>query len=161
VLISSLWYPRSLPTIFLIHFVLDGVGKNWIYECLFILYCFFSHSYLMNLSGLKLTLISVLILLYSLMLMVVFLNDIEGVRIPCLCILYSNTIKIKIYAWTLGSFLISFKAPSSSYHHIFLCPIGSLGLLIACLLHSLKLPSLCHLFTIFDPQYGFTSSKYC
>jgi hypothetical protein len=55
--------------------------------------------------------------------------------------------------------LVSFKAPSSSYHH-FLCPIGSLGLLIACLLHSLKLPSLCHLFAIFDPQYGLTSYKY-
>jgi hypothetical protein len=63
------WYPCSFLTIFLIHLVLDGVGKNLIYECLFILYCFFLHSYLINLFGLKFTLISVLILLYSLVLM--------------------------------------------------------------------------------------------
>jgi hypothetical protein len=66
------WYPRSLPTIFIIHLVFDGVGKNLIYECLFILYCFFSHSYLVNLFGLNLTLISVLILLYSFVLMFCF-----------------------------------------------------------------------------------------
>ena len=46
--------------------------------------------------------------LYSLYLVCV-LNDIEGVRIPCLCILYSNA-TIMIYARTLGSFLISFRA---------------------------------------------------
>jgi hypothetical protein len=44
--------------------------------------------------------------------------------------------------------------------YILLCPIGSLDLLIACLLHLLKLPSLRHLFAIFDPKYGLASSKY-
>jgi hypothetical protein len=40
------------------------------------------------------------------------LNAIEGVRIPCLCILSSNT-NIILYARTLGSFLISFRSPIS------------------------------------------------
>ena len=56
------------------------------------------------------------------------LNNIEGVRIPCLCILYSNA-NILNYAQTLGSFLISFRALYLSYHDIFFCSIGSL---IAC-----------------------------
>ena len=56
------------------------------------------------------------------------LHDIEGVRIPCLCILYSNA-NILNYARTLGSFLISFRTLYLSYHDIFFCPIGSL---IAC-----------------------------
>ena len=59
------------------------------------------------------------------------LNDVEGVRIPCLCILYSNA-KIHICARTLGSFLISFRVLFRSHHDILFCPIYSLDLLIAC-----------------------------
>ena len=81
--------------------------------------------------GLKFVLISVLILINTLFILFCVLNDIEGVRIPCLCILYSNA-KILNYARTLGSFLISFRALFLSYHDIFFCPIGSLDLLIAC-----------------------------
>ena len=81
--------------------------------------------------GLKLVLISVLIFYIYYLYLVCVLNDIEGVRIPCLCILYSNAI-ILIYARTLGSFLISFRALFLSYHDIFFCPIGSSDLLIAC-----------------------------
>jgi hypothetical protein len=40
------------------------------------------------------------------------LNAIEGVRIPCLCILSKNT-NIILYERTLGSFLISFRSPIS------------------------------------------------
>ena len=60
--------------------------------------------------------------------LVCVLHDMEGVRIPCLCILNSNA-NILIYVWTLGSFLISFRALYLSYHDIFFCPFGSL---IAC-----------------------------
>src|SRR4051812_38241148 len=63
-------------------------------------------SYLLY-FGLKLVLTSVFIYIYSLYLGCV-LNNIEGVRIPCLCILYSNII-IKIDARILRSFLISFR----------------------------------------------------
>ena len=56
------------------------------------------------------------------------LHGMEGVRIPCLCILYSNA-NILNYVWTLGSFLISFRALYLSYRDIFFYPIGSL---IAC-----------------------------
>ena len=44
----SPWYPRSLPTIFLIVLISSGVGKNLMYECLVYFYCIFLHSYLMN-----------------------------------------------------------------------------------------------------------------
>jgi hypothetical protein len=40
------------------------------------------------------------------------LNAIEGVRIPCLCILFLNT-NIILYARNLGSLLISFRSPIS------------------------------------------------
>ena len=59
------------------------------------------------------------------------LHVMEGVRIPCLCILYSNA-NILNYVRTLGSFLISFRALYLSYHDIFFCPIGSL---IACFIY--------------------------
>jgi hypothetical protein len=109
------WYPRSLSTIFLIHFVLDGVGKNLIYECLFIFYCFFLHSYLVNLFGLNFTLISILILLYSFVLMFCFKwyrgsEDSIFVHIVFKCNKNSNL------CMNLGSFLISFKG------FLFLCP---------------------------------------
>ena len=51
-----------------------------------------------------------------------------------------------ICARTLGSFLILFKMLFGSYHNILFCPIGSLDLLIACLLHLLKPASLCDFF---------------
>jgi hypothetical protein len=103
------WNPCSLPTIFLIYLVFDGVGKNLIYECLFILYCFFPHSYLVNLLWTKVhfdKLIDSFVFSHA---HGCILNAIEEVRIPFLCILYSNATKIQIYAQTLGSFLISFK----------------------------------------------------
>ena len=83
------------------------------------------------------------------------LNDIEGVRIPCLCILYSNA-NILNYVWTLGSFLISFRAPSLSYHDIFLLS----NWILDCLLYLLKPSSPCYLCAIFDPQYSLNSFKY-
>ena len=47
------------------------------------------------------------------------INDIEGIRLSCLCILYSNA--NYNYAQTLGSFLISFRSLSfQSYHNIYL-----------------------------------------
>src|SRR4051812_39685845 len=105
-------------------------------------------SYLVS-FGLRIVLTSVFIYIYSVYLDCV-LNNIEGVRIPCLCILYSNTI-IKIYARTLGSFLISFRA--LFVHLIF---FGSLD----CLLHPLKFLHRFILVAIFDPQYSLISSKY-
>jgi hypothetical protein len=80
---------------------------------------------------LKFVLISVIILIYTLFYLVCVLNDIEGVNIPCLCKLYKSA-KNLIYAQTSGSFLISFGALFYSFDDIFFCPIGSLGLLIAC-----------------------------
>ena len=125
------WYPRFLPTIFLMLLVFGGIGKNLIYECLVYFDCIFMHSYLVNGFWTQACLDKRIdSYQYSLSLVCV-LNDIEGVRIPCLCILYSNAI-ILIYARTLGSFLISFRALFLSYHGIFFCPIGSLDLLIAC-----------------------------
>ena len=83
------------------------------------------------------------------------LHDMEGVRIPCLCILYSNA-NILNYVWTLGSFLISFRALYLSYHDIFFLS----NWIFDCLLYSLKLSSPCYLCAIFDPQYSLTSFKY-
>ena len=81
--------------------------------------------------GLKLVLVKRIDFYQYYMSLVCVLNDIEGVRIPCLCILYSNA-KIQVYARTLGSFLISFRSLFSSYHDILFCPIHSLDLLIVC-----------------------------
>ena len=83
------------------------------------------------------------------------LNDIEGVRIPCLCILYSNA-NILIYTRTLGSFLISFRSLFLSYHDILFLS----NRIFDCLLYLLKLSSPYYLFAIFDPQYSLNSFKY-
>ena len=80
---------------------------------------------------------------YSLYLVCV-LHDIEGVRIPCLCILYSNA-NILNYVWTLGSFLISFRVLYLSYHDVFLLS----NWIFDCLLYLLKLSSPCYHFAIF------------
>ena len=133
---KSFWYIYDflLPTIFLILLVFSGVGKNLIYECLVYFDCIFMHSYLVNGFWTQACLDKRIdFYLYSLS-RVGVLNDIEGVRIPCLCILYSNA-KILIYARTLGSFLILFRALFLSYHDIFFCPIGFSDLLIACFIH--------------------------
>ena len=115
----------------LLSFVFNGVGKNLIYECLVYFYYIFMHSYLMNGFWTQVCLDKCIdSYRYSLSLVCV-LNDIEGVRIPCLGILYSNAIILN-YARTLGSFLISFRSLFLSYHAIFFCPIGSLDRLIVC-----------------------------
>ena len=65
------------------------------------------------------------------------INDIEGIRMPFLCILYSNA--NYNYAQTLGSFLISFRALSFwSYHNILFCPNWFFGS-FDCLLHLLNI----------------------
>ena len=53
--------------------------------------------------------------IYALLLIFCVLNDFEGVRMPCLCTLYSNAI-ILIGARTLGSFPISFKHSFALLH---------------------------------------------
>ena len=117
----SSWYPHSLPTIFLIISGFNSVGKEdlWVLGLiLFYLHTLISRKYWTQVFLDK---------HYSHYLVCV-LNDIEGVRIPCLCTVYSNA-NILNYAQTLGSFLILFRALYLSYHDIFFCPIGSL---IAC-----------------------------
>jgi hypothetical protein len=47
------WYPRSLPTIPLIHLVFSCVGKNLIYECLVYFNWILLNLYLLNAFGLK------------------------------------------------------------------------------------------------------------
>ena len=115
----SPWYPLSLPTIFSILLVSMGLVRIWSMSAWFsfIAYLcthklFWTKDFLDNRS------------LY----IVCVLHGMEGVRIPCLCILYSNA-NILNYVWTLGSFLNSFRELYISYHDIFFCPIGSL---IAC-----------------------------
>jgi hypothetical protein len=105
------WYPRSLP----IHLFFGVLVRTW-----FMSVCF-------TLIDSSCTYISWMLLESSLSL----LNDIEGVRIPCLCILFSNK-NIIIYAQTFGGFLISFIALFLLCHDILYCPIGSLDPFIAC-----------------------------
>jgi uncharacterized Zn-finger protein len=127
------WYPRSLPTIFLIHLVFNGVGKNLIYECFFIIFASSRTHISWIVFGLNLNLISVstpFVFSHAHVFLMIWRE--WGFHVCAYCIQMQ---KNQICAWTLGSFLISFKALFDSYHHIFLCPIGSLGLLIACLLH--------------------------
>lgn len=127
----SPWYPRSLPTIFPIFFWFLMVLVKldlWVLGLLWLhLHALISRERFWTQVCLDKRIDSYQYSLY----LVCVLNDIEEVRIPCLCILYSNA-KILIYARTLGSFLISFRALFLSYHDIFFCPIGSLDLLIAC-----------------------------
>ena len=96
----SPWYPPSLPTIFSILLVSMGLVRIWSMSAWFsfIAYLcthklFWTKDFLDNRS------------LY----IVCVLHGMEGVRIPCLCILYSNA-NILNYVWTLGSFLNSFRA---------------------------------------------------
>ena len=108
------------------------------------------HSYLVNgFIGLKLVLIIVLHSYLYYFYLACVLNDIAGVRIPCLCILYSNA-TIIIYAWTLGSFLILFRA-------LFVQLVLWILWLLA---SSVEVSSPFILFAIFDPWYSLTSSKY-
>ena len=108
------------------------------------------HSYLVNgFIGLKLVLIIVLHSYLYYFYLACVLNDIAGVRIPCLCILYSNA-TIIIYAWTLGSFLILFRA-------LFVQLVLWILWLLA---SSVEVSSSFILFAIFDPWYSLTSSKY-
>ena len=83
------------------------------------------------------------------------LNIFEGIRMPYLCIVYSNA-NILNYARTLGSFLISFRSLLLSYHDILFLS----NRIFDCLLYLLKLSSPCYLCAIFDPQYSLTSFKY-
>ena len=73
--------------------------------------------------------------IYALLHVFGVLNDFGGVRMPCLCTLYSNAIDL-IGAWTLGSSSISFKH-SFALLHMF------------CVLHiygGVRIPCLCTLY---------------
>jgi hypothetical protein len=97
-----------------------------------------------------------LLIIINTLFLVCLLNVLEGFRISCLCILYSNAI-ILIYARILGSFLISFRSISFSIMTSCFCPIGSLDLLIAFLLHLLKFLHLVIFCNLWSPIYCVSS----
>ena len=108
--------------------------------------------------------------LYFIFLDVLFrVNDNEVIRMPCLCILYSNANYIVHKPWGVSSYHL--KHSFRSYHNIyisfgiFLCPIGisvcQLVRWIFGLLASLvEAFTPCYLFAIFYPQYSLIPSKY-
>jgi hypothetical protein len=122
-------------------------------------FLFFSHSYLMNLFGLMFTLISVFDSFVFSHAHGSILNDIEGVRIPCLCILYSmQKLKFMHEPWGASLFHLNHFWLLSSY----LVMSNWFFVSLDCLLSSLVEASFTmSSFSIFDPQYGLTSSKYC